>query len=285
MSVLLEIPDGNPWWLSPNIWTVPGNDPTGPAGLPEVGQSTYLFARVTNNGNDGVTDATVRFYWANPAVGFDRNTANLVGISNVSLNPGETKDVLCQTPWIPTFANNGHECILVEAFHEFLDPLPNTSVLNVPIDRHVAQRNLSVVKVRRIKGSRSPKMPKEKFRFAFEIHNKDRIKHYFTVEAAQGKLGQIETLIPFLGHDFELPKEEGKVEDLGFVVNSFSNSDDPGRVDEIVKLEIGPKECKDGLLVGTLDSGVSVIHIVQRSCEREIGGLSILIIGEEEKLA
>ena len=29
MSVLLEIPDGNPWWLSPNLWTVPEMIPKG----------------------------------------------------------------------------------------------------------------------------------------------------------------------------------------------------------------------------------------------------------------
>ena len=52
MSVLLEIPDGNPWWVSPNLWTVPGNDPNGPAGLPIAGQPAYLYAKVTNNGTD-----------------------------------------------------------------------------------------------------------------------------------------------------------------------------------------------------------------------------------------
>jgi hypothetical protein len=104
-------------------------------------------------------------------------------------------------------------------------------------------------------------------------------------EAVQGKLGKIETLIPFLGKDFELPEEEGKVEGLGFVINSFSNSDGLERVDEITKLETGTKEIKDGVLVSTLDSGASVVHIIQKSYDREIGDPSILIIAQDEKFA
>ena len=275
MSIILEIPDGNPWWLSPNLWTVPGNDPEGPPGLPIVGQPAYLWARVTNNGTDGVTDATVGFYWANPAVGFDRNTANIVGTSNVSLNPGETQDVLCLVPWTPIFVNNGHECILAEAFHVSLDPLPNTPVFNVPTDRHVAQRNLSVVMA-----------AKKMFSFAFEVHNKERVRRSFTVEAVKGKLGQIEALIPYLGRGFKLPKGEGRVSGLGFVLKPCPNSDDMGRAEHgVMKLEMGPNERTGRTLVGTLDGGAAVIHIVQKNNDREVGGLSILIMSQEGKSA
>ena len=74
MAIELEIPDGDPWYLSPNLWTVPGNDPEGPVGMPIAGRPCYVWARVTNRGRTSVTNATVRFYWANPAVGFDRTT-------------------------------------------------------------------------------------------------------------------------------------------------------------------------------------------------------------------
>src|SRR6266403_1043522 len=167
MSVLLEIPDGSPWWLSPDIWTVPGNDPQGTPGLPIVGQPCYLWARVTNNGTDAVDNATVRFYWANPAVGFDRNTANHVGDANVSLNAGETQDVLCLVPWMPSFVNGGHECVLAEGFHQTLDPLPATPDFDVPTDRHVAQRNLSVLMMA---------MHMQRFVLPFEIVNTPRAK-------------------------------------------------------------------------------------------------------------
>src|SRR5688572_17757388 len=136
MSVQLEIQDGSPyWWLSLDVWTVPGNDPEGAPGLPIVGEPCYLWARVHNAGTDAVANATVRFYWANPSVGFDRNSANHIGNANVSLNSGETKEVLCLVAWNPIFVNGGHECILAEAFHTSLDPLPASPTFNVPTDR------------------------------------------------------------------------------------------------------------------------------------------------------
>ena len=69
MSVSLEIPHGTPWWESMAIWTVPGDDPLGPPGLPIAGQPTYVWARVLNTGNTPVQNARVDFYWANPGVG------------------------------------------------------------------------------------------------------------------------------------------------------------------------------------------------------------------------
>ena len=44
--VLLEIEDGDPWYLSPNVWTVPGTNPEGPPGLPIAGKPAYLWARL-----------------------------------------------------------------------------------------------------------------------------------------------------------------------------------------------------------------------------------------------
>src|SRR6266436_6538005 len=184
MSVLLEIHDGSPWWLSLDIWTVPGNDPQGAPGLPIVGQPCYLWARVTNNGSDAVADATVRFYWANPSVGFDRNTANHIGNANVALKAGETQDVLCLIPWMPTFVNGGHECVLAEAFHQTLDTLPATPDFNVPTDRHVAQRNLSVLMM---------SMHIAHFSLPFEIVNTQRLARSFSIKA---ELGTVEELRP-----------------------------------------------------------------------------------------
>lgn len=103
MAVELEIQDGTPhWYLSPNIWTVPGDDREGPPDMPIVGAMCFMWAKVRNNGSTPVNNAQVRFYWANPSVGFDRNTANFIGSSNVSLAPSETRDVLCLTPWNPS---------------------------------------------------------------------------------------------------------------------------------------------------------------------------------------
>lgn len=43
MAVQLQIRDGDPWWMSPDIWVVPGNDPNGAPGQPIVGQDNYLW--------------------------------------------------------------------------------------------------------------------------------------------------------------------------------------------------------------------------------------------------
>ena len=94
MTVQLEIEDGNPsWYLSHDISTVPGDDPEGTPGIPIVGNNCYLWARVHNKGTTPVSNAMVRFYWANPSVGFDRNTANSIGTAFVSLDAFETGEV------------------------------------------------------------------------------------------------------------------------------------------------------------------------------------------------
>lgn len=67
MPVEIEIRDGDPWWLSPDIWVVPCEDPEGPSGAPIAGATNYVWAMVHNRGGSGVVNATVRFYWAGPS--------------------------------------------------------------------------------------------------------------------------------------------------------------------------------------------------------------------------
>lgn len=153
MAVELWIDDGNPWYLSPDIWVVPSDDPNDPPGVPYANVSAYVWARVHNRGTTAVSNATVRYYWADPSTAITASTAHLIGTSYASLLPGETKEVLCVTPWIPQYVNNGHECLLAEAFAP-ADPLPPrgpNDPFNVPTVRQVAQRNLAV-------GNATPKM-------------------------------------------------------------------------------------------------------------------------------
>lgn len=150
MAVQLSIDDGNPWYLSPDVWVVPGNDPNGATGVPVVNEPAYVWARVHNRGTTAVTNVTARYYWANPSMIITPSTAHQIGTSFVSLVPGETKDVLCLTPWIPTWVNDGHECLISEAFHTS-DPLPPrgpNDPFDPPNDRHVAQLNLGVALAR-----------------------------------------------------------------------------------------------------------------------------------------
>ncbi len=267
MPVNLEIKDGDPWWLSPDIWTVPGTDPEGAEGLPIVGETCYIWARVTNNGNTLVNNATVRFYWANPAAGFDRTTANLIGTSFVTLSAGETANVLCLTPWIPEFVNEGHECVLAEAFHP-LDPLPAVKEFNVPTDRHVAQRNLSVVQASR-----------GMFKFAFMVHNPERKGRSFQIQVRQESLEQMKPLIRQLGPQFEFPSREGQIQKFGFVKAACPSDENlENSQPEIEELEVKPGQRVGLTLMGIVEGGAALIHVEQFVDGSIVGGLSLMVI-------
>jgi len=149
MAVELEIQDGSPyWWNSADIWVVPGNDPGGSPGQPIAGQAAYLWAKVHNIGSSAVISAQVNFYWSNPAAGVFRSTSILIGSSFVDIEPSDTQDVLCLTPWIPMIVNDGHECVVAEIIHaDDPLPLPLSDPFYPPIHLQIAQRNLSVLAI------------------------------------------------------------------------------------------------------------------------------------------
>src|SRR5687768_6237073 len=120
MSVQLVIADGSSpnWFLSESIWVVPGPDPTGNPDIPFPGQSAFLWARVTNDGDEPVSNAVVRFWWANPRTAARFQDLVPVGSSQVSLDSGETKEVLCLSAWHVVLVNGGHECLFALALSE-----------------------------------------------------------------------------------------------------------------------------------------------------------------------
>lgn len=266
MAVELQIFDGDPWWLSPDIWVVPGDDPEGPPGTPIAGVSAYLWARVHNTGSTNVQNATVRFYWADPSVGFDRTTAHLIGTSNVTLSAGQTSDVLCLTAWVPEIVNDGHECVLAEAFHAS-DPLPLTPDFNVPTDRHVAQRNLSVLVAKA-----------RMFAMRFSVHNTWRTERRFNLAIKKGSVDQLRPLAKTLGK-VDIPRTDGELETAGFVRERCPSEKDiksaPGEID----VTVGPHGRVELTLVGLLGRGGSLIHVVQSAAGKVTGGLSVLAIG------
>lgn len=272
MSVQLEIQDGSPWYLSPSIWTVPGSDPTGAPGQPIVGETCYMWARVQNNGSTSVNNAQVRFYWANPSVGFDRNTANFIGSSNVSLTAGETRDVLCLTPWVPVYVNDGHECVLAEAFHATADPLPASPAFNVPTDRHVAQRNLSVVMA-----------AKMMFSMSFSVCNSLRKEQTFRVFARPGRIEELKPLVEHYQRN-KLPLDAiGKVKNLGFVTAPCPDEQQRKEATpEIKGLRVKPKVCSGLTLVGQLEGDAALVHVIQEVDGKEVGGLSVLVLNKDK---
>lgn len=151
MSVQLQIRDGNPYWyLSPDIWVVPGNDPSGSPGSPIAGQTAYLWARVANTGRTDANGVRVDFYWANPTLQVTRSNATLVGSAFADVPAGGAQDALCLVPWIPVIVNGGHECLVAVANHEG-DPLPNPlpDAFDPPTYPQVAQKNLTVLAARK----------------------------------------------------------------------------------------------------------------------------------------
>lgn len=143
-SAQLLIRDGSPnWWLSPDIWVVPGTDPNGPAGSPIAGGVAYVWAHVANTGQDDALGVQVKFYWANPSVQMLYSGINLIGTSLADIPAGGSQDVLCLVPWNVVTVNGGHECLVVVASMPSDPPLPDAvDPVGYP---NVAQRNLTVL--------------------------------------------------------------------------------------------------------------------------------------------
>lgn len=147
MSVQLVIQDGSPYWyLSPDIWVVPGSNPSGSPGNPIAGQIAYLWAHVANTGSTDANGVRVDFYWANPALQVTRSNATLVGSAFADVQAGGGQEVLCLVPWVPVIVNDGHECLVAVANHAgdtLPSPLPDA--FDPPTYRQVAQKNLTVL--------------------------------------------------------------------------------------------------------------------------------------------
>lgn len=139
---------------------------------------------------------------------------------------------------------------------------------NVQTDRHVAQRNISVLKT----GT-------GQFHFAFEIHNAARVARTFGIAVKEGSLAELEPLIPLLGKDFQLPREKGHIHKLGFVKTPCPDRGDFDKAIPCVEgLKLASNEQSGYSLVGSVDQGAALVHIVQQVEGRIIGGLSLLII-------
>lgn len=160
------------FWESPDIFVVPGQEaetapfyPATAGGVARANQPNTLYAHVWNLGKAPSFRVRVEFYWFNPSLGFSSANAHLIGAAYVDLanrftlydrwmevNKSESRYltrgchaiVLCPVTWVPTFENNGHECLVVRASEPMLDPAPR-NVFSPVNDRHTGQRNIAVV--------------------------------------------------------------------------------------------------------------------------------------------
>jgi hypothetical protein len=198
----------------------------------------------------------------------------LVGSSFVTLDPAEVADVLLLVPWIPEYVNNGHECILAEAFHTALDPLPLTPTFNVPSDDQVAQRNLSVV-LAATGGF---------FKLNLNSFNTTRKNLTFTLMAEVGRPHQLEALLPTLGWVSDPKLLYGQVKSLGFVDKLCPEEADIKTASEArLEVDIEANRKRNQSLVGIVTGGGALIHVYQYHQQHLVGGLSVIVLPSEGK--
>lgn len=271
MPAHLLIRDGSPWWLSPDVWVVPGNDPNGTEGSPIAGMPAYLWARVSNTGNVDVSGCRVDFYWADPSAQMVVGVATFIGSAFADIAAGDTQDVLCLVPWTPVTVNGGHECVLAVAHgagdqNPIPDPLPNGYAFDPPSHDQVAQLNLSVLQASMLS------MPLMVF-----VNAVDRV----------GKRAQLSV-------EFGGDLDDGLLKRLG--LKSLKPAREP-----LVEVKFGQKpRCSDPEATRTLKLEVprggrsavfvhidaqrlprghyQLVHVLERSGDKVVGGVSYLVI-------
>jgi hypothetical protein len=133
------LPGGSVFWESPDVWVVSSLG----INQPVPGEANTVYARVSNLGLQDATGVFVKFWWADPSLAITEASANLIGIGSANIGAQSSAVVTCPKPWVPVVENNGHECLLAEAFLPASDPL--TAPMDPVDDRHVGQKNEQLV--------------------------------------------------------------------------------------------------------------------------------------------
>jgi hypothetical protein len=142
---------------------------------PVAGEATQVFARVTNLGLSDAIGATIQWVWANPSIAINPGTVHPIGVLTGQTIPAQNS-LIFQSPtdWTPVVENNGHECLIAQAFVPVFDPLTNP---DDPVDdRHVGQKNEQLITLEQ----------GESFHFIVEAHNTARVAEQVVVEVRRG---------------------------------------------------------------------------------------------------
>ena len=129
------LPSGTVFWESPDVWVKSSLG----INQPVVGQANAVFAEVSNFGLQQANGVVVKFWWANPSLAITESNAHPIGIGFANIPAKHSIVVECPTPWVPIEENEGHECLIAEAYVPIYDPL--TAPLDPVLDRHVGQKN------------------------------------------------------------------------------------------------------------------------------------------------
>ncbi|WP_248925969.1 hypothetical protein [Paenibacillus hamazuiensis] len=138
------LPAGLPGWISPDIAILhPDGTRNGEA---NAGIEQKVEVYVNNLGGITATDAYVEVFVCNPSTVITPATATLIGSAFITV-PGYGRESV-QLSWIPQESEAGHRCLIARVC---LPVPPDTfldgSVFDVYGDRHVAQRNINIVKL------------------------------------------------------------------------------------------------------------------------------------------
>jgi len=128
------------FWESPDIWI------EGSSGDPDVatpGEVNQVKVHVWNMGLADSWGTTVDLYWCDPSVGINAAVASPIGSQTLSLFSGQHQ--ILSFDWVPEFVNHGHECLVAHVYDPVSDPI--SAPFNPVQDRHVGQRNISVLDV------------------------------------------------------------------------------------------------------------------------------------------
>jgi hypothetical protein len=131
---------GSTFWYSPDITF----SPTDTAGNPVLGTAVTLEAVIHNAGFADAVGVFVEFNWFDPSLAIVETNKHTIGTKIVSVPHDGYTTVTCPKPWIPTFANGGHECLVVQCSCPGEGTNGVKHPYNASLDRHVGQRNVNL---------------------------------------------------------------------------------------------------------------------------------------------
>lgn len=267
----LLIRDGSPhWWLSPDIWVVPGTDPNGTPGTPAAGDVAYVWARVQNTGREDAVGVQLRFYWGNPSVQMFYSTLNPIGTAFADVAAGDTQEVLCLVPWNVVTVNDGHECLVVVASLPDDPPLPDAvDPVGYP---NVAQRNLTLASA-----------GKSDFKLTLTVTAGRREPKRVRISALVGGELPKETL-PTLGLRDHRPVEKPLVE-VGFSTKPITDpKDGVGEPELELEVPAGRSVPVHLTVRGGQDLAAGeyqLVEVVESDGKQTLGGISFAVVGPE----
>lgn len=290
------LPSGLQHWHSPDIVI---EKPGGALGGEAVADSeNQVHVNVTNAGGVDAVDAFIDVFFANPSTGFTPATASLIGSGYLTIPGYSARQITF--PWTPNGADAGHRCLFARvALYIPPDTYADPSVFDVRGDRHVAQRNIHVVALMRMRS----------MRFAFNVVNPlpRRLRTRLVAQEVRGEDAQ-QALRGALGCGFaqfgeqalrtvkiRAGKEQVRVPDdirledrlrprLTLPIAGLLQDDDEfNQADDAPDFELEPGEVRAAMLYvernpETRRGDLHAIDIIQQDEEGEtVGGLTVVV--------